>query len=80
MSSVLYLLRHPTRTLPTSLYLPDSETGAALGIETAVATATPAEPAKVLCRGDSDSLIEGEKLTYQEMLGVLLTAQKVITL
>jgi hypothetical protein len=80
MSSLVYVLRHPTRMLSSSLYLPNGSPALTLGVETAVAVATPAQPAEVLHAGKSSRVTTGERLTYRQLLELLIEATKVITL
>jgi len=80
MPSLVYVLRHPTCTLSSSLYLPNDRPPLTLGVETAVAVSTPGPPVQVLHSGTSSCVTTGERLTYKQLLEVLVDATKVITL
>ena len=80
MSSLVYVLRHPPRTLSSLLYFPNGRPTLTLGVETAVAVSTPAQPAEVLHAEKSSRVTTGERLTYRQLLESLMEATKVITL
>jgi hypothetical protein len=80
MTSLLYILRAPISTLSPSLFFPDDPTIAVLGIEGALTSISQSQPAEVLQVGSVPSLKTGEKLTYRQLLDVLMTGGKVVTL
>jgi hypothetical protein len=80
MTSLLYILRSPVSTLSPSLILPDDPTIAILGIEGALTSISQSHPAQVLQAGSVPSLKIGERLTYRQLLDVLMTRGKVVTL
>lgn len=80
MSSVVYVLRSPVQTMASVLYPSDDPGVVTLGIEGAVSTMVPSQPSEVLKSGDVLHFKVGERLTYKQLLDVIIEAGKVITL
>ena len=73
MSSVIYLLRTSLRTISTSLYQD-------LGSVLVISMEDTSLPAKVVKTTPQYTLTEGEQLSYEQLLGLLVKADKVVTL
>lgn len=80
MSSLAYVIRCPAHMMPPALYLSDEPGVVTLGIEGAVTTVRPSQPAELLQSGDTLRFKPGERLTYKQLLDVIIEAGKVITL
>jgi hypothetical protein len=80
MAAPLYILRTPADRISPSLYPPDDSSLLVLGIEGAVSTVIPAQPAEVLQWADESHLRTGERLTYKRLLDVIVQARNVMTL
>jgi len=73
MSSAVYIVRSPLHTLSQAL-LPENSSAVVLSLE------DPLLPGKVLRVTDTTQFTEGEKVSYEQILKILLTSTKVITL
>jgi hypothetical protein len=73
MLPVVYVVRSPLHTLSQSL-LSENTSDVILSLE------DPLLPGKVLRATNNTQLTEGEKLSYEQVLKILLTSTKVITL
>ena len=71
--SVVYIVRAPLHTLSHALFSGDGSS-VVLSIE------DPLLPGKVLRATNSAGLTEGERLSYEQMLTVVLESKKVMTL
>lgn len=80
MSSLVYILRGPAHTMAPALYFSDNPSVMTLGIEGAVNTVVPSQPAEVLQSGDVLHFKAGKTLAYKQLLDVIIEAGKVITL
>lgn len=72
MSSVVYVVRSPLHTVSPAL-LPGDDC-------TVVSVGDPLFPGKVLRATDDPPLAEGERLSYKQLLEVILQSRKVRTL
>ncbi len=75
MTSVLYLLRSPSR-VPPALY---QNLGSALVISVEDMSLLP-KPGKVVTAPPECGLKAGESLSYKELIGLLVECGKVVTL
>jgi hypothetical protein len=73
MSSAVYIVRSPLHTLSQAL-LPEKSSAVVLSLE------DPLLPGKVLRVTSTTQFTEGEKVSYEQILKILLTSTKVITL
>ena len=73
MSSVVYVVRSPLHTLSHSLF-PEDGSAVVLSLE------DPLLPGKVLRATSDTGLTEGEKLSYKQVLAIVLDSKKVMTL
>ena len=73
MPSVVYVARSPLHTLSHSLFSGD-------GSAVVLSLEDPLLPGKVLCATSDTGLTEGEKLSYKEVLAIILASKKVMTL
>jgi hypothetical protein len=73
MSSAVYIVRSPLHTLSQAL-LPENSSAVVLSLE------DPLLPGKVLRVTSTTQFTEGEKVSYEQILKILLTSTKVITL
>lgn len=80
MSSLVYILRSPAHMMAPALYLSDNSSVVTLGIEGAVNSVIPSQPAEVLKSGATLHFKVGERITYKQLLDVIIEAEKVITL
>ena len=80
LSAPLYLLRHPAHTLSPALYAPQDVTASVFVLE-----ATPDSPlspqfATTLQSGERSHVPIGQRLTYAQLLELIIQAEKVVTL
>jgi hypothetical protein len=80
MTSLVYMLRSPARTISHALFLHDNPNIAFLGVEGALTSGSQSQPAEVLQSGSILPFKTGERLTYRQLLDVLITSGKVVTL
>ena len=80
MHSLIYLIRNPVQTIPRSLFSPHDPSAVVLGIEQVIGKDSATHPMKVLCSGSMLNLQIGQRLTYSQLLDVIIQAGKVITL
>ena len=73
MLSAVYIVRSPLHTLSQAL-LPENSSALVLSLE------DPLLPGKVLCVTNITQFIEGERLSYEQILNILLGSTKVIAL
>jgi len=73
MLSTVYIVRSPLHTLSQAL-LPENSSALVLSLE------DPLLPGKVLCATKINQFTEGERLTYEQILDILLGSTKVIAL
>jgi hypothetical protein len=73
MSSAVYIVRSPLHTLSQAL-LPENSSAVVLSLE------DPLLPGKVLRVTNTTQFTEGENVSYEQILKILLTSTKVITL
>jgi len=73
MPSVVYVVRSPLPSLSHALF---SEEGS----EAVISLEDPLLPGKVLRATNPTRLIEGERLSYEQLLAVVLKSKKVVTL
>jgi len=73
MSSAVYIVRSPLHTLSQAL-LPENSSAMVLSLE------DPLLPGKVLRVTNTTQLTEGERLSYEQILEILLRSTKVIAL
>ena len=73
MSSVVYLVRSPLQTLSHALFHEDSD-AVVLSLE------DPPYAGKVLRARNSTHLTEGERLSYEQVLAIILEGKQVVTL
>lgn len=73
MSSAVYIVRSPLHTLSQAL-LPENSSAVVLSLE------DPLLPGKVLRVTDTTQFTEGERLSYKQILEILLGSTKVIAL
>jgi hypothetical protein len=72
MPAVVYVVRSPLHSLSHALFLDDS--AVVLSMEDRHL------PGKVLCATNSTQLTEGERLSYEQVLTIVLESEKVMTL
>ena len=72
MPSVVYIIRTPLNTLSPALFSGDDDSPVVLSVE------DPILPGKVL-RANNE-LVVGERLSYKQLLAVVLNCEKVLTL
>jgi len=72
MPSVVYVVRSPLHTLPPALLPGDGSVVVSVG--------DPLFPGKVLRATDDPRLAEGECLSYEQLLEIVLESKKVMTL
>jgi hypothetical protein len=70
---VVYVVRSPLHTLSHALFADD-------GSAVVLSMEDPFLPAKVLRATNSTGLTEGERLSYEQVLAVVLGSKKVMTL
>jgi hypothetical protein len=73
MLSAIYIVRSPLHTLSQAL-LPENSSAIVLSLE------DPLLPGKVLCVTITTQFTEGERLSYEQILELLLRSTKVIAL
>ena len=73
MSSVVYVVRSPLHTLSPALF-------SGSGSEVVLSLEDPLFPGEVLRSTSEFGLKAGEKLSYDELLAILLDTRKVVTL
>ncbi len=73
MLSAVYIVRSPLHTLSQAL-LPENSSAMILSLE------DPLLPGKVLSMTNTTQFTEGERLSYEQILELLLKGTKVITL
>lgn len=73
MSSAVYIVRSPLHTLSQAL-LPENSSAVVLSLE------DPLLPGKVLRVTNTTQFTEGERLSYKQILEILLGSTKVIAL
>lgn len=73
MLSAVYIVRSPLHTLSQAL-LPENSSALVLSLE------DPLLPGKVLCATNINQFTEGERLSYEQILDILLGSTKVIAL
>ena len=73
MPSVVYVVRSPLHTLSHALF-PGGSSGVVLSLE------DPLLPGKVLRVTNTSRLTEGERLSYEQVLAIVLESKKVMTL
>ena len=73
MPSVVCIVRSPLHTLSPALF---SEEGSVV----VLSLEDPSLPGKVLRATNSTGLTEGERLSYEQMLAIVLKSEKVMTL
>lgn len=73
MPAVVYVVRSPLHTLSHALFSAD-DSAVVLSLE------DPLLPGKVLCATSKTGLTEGEQLSYERVLTIVLESSKVITL
>jgi len=72
MPSVVYVVRSPLHTLPQALFSGD-------GFPVVLSLKDPLLPGKV-CMTNTTRLTEGERLSYEQVLAIVLESEKVVTL
>jgi hypothetical protein len=80
MTSLVYMLRSPMSTISRSLFLCNDPAITVLGIEGALTSVSQSQPTEVLQSGGVLPFRRGERLTYRQLLDVLITSGKVVTL
>lgn len=80
MSPLVYVLRSPAHTIAPALYSSDKPSVVILGIEGAVTTVVASQPAEILKSASTFPFKTGERVTYKQLLDVIIEAEKVITL
>jgi hypothetical protein len=80
MSSPIYMIRSPAQTLLHSLLLPEKRNVVVLAIEGAVTTVIRSQPGEVLQPGGVLPFKMGQRLTYRQLVDVLIVGRTVITL
>ncbi len=73
MAAVVYVVRSPLHILSHALFSMD-DSAVVLSLE------DPLLPGKVLCATHSTGLVEGEWLSYEQVLAIILESNKVMTL
>jgi hypothetical protein len=73
MSSAVYIVRSPLHTLSQAL-LPENSSAMVLSLE------DPLFPGKILRVTNTTQFTEGERLSYEQILEILLGSTKVIAL
>lgn len=73
MPSVVYVVRSPLHTLSHALFSGD-------GSAMVLSLEDPFLPGKVLSATDDSRLSEGERLSYEQVLAIVLESKKVMTL
>jgi hypothetical protein len=73
MSSAVYIIRSPLHTLSQAL-LPENSSAMVLSLE------DPLLPGKILRVTNTTQFTEGERLSYEQILEILLGSTKVIAL
>lgn len=73
MSSAVYIVRSPLHTLSQAL-LPENSSAVVLSLE------DPLLPGKILRVTNTTQFTEGERLSYKQILEILLGSTKVIAL
>jgi hypothetical protein len=73
MSSAVYIVRSPLHTLSQAL-LPENSSAMVLSLE------DPLLPGKILRVTNTTQFTEGERLSYEQILEILLGSTKVIAL
>jgi hypothetical protein len=74
------MIRSPAHTISHSLLLPENPNVVLLAIEGAVSTAIRSQPGEVLQPGGVLAFKVGQRLTYKQLLDVLIAERTVITL
>jgi hypothetical protein len=72
MPSVVYVVRSPLHTLSQALFSGD-------GFPVVLSLKDPLLPGKV-CMTNTIRLTEGERLSYEQVLAIVLESEKVVTL
>jgi len=70
--SVVYLVRSPLHTLPRALFSED-DSAVVLSLEDPL-------QGKVLYAPNNTRLIEGERLSYEQVLAIILESSRIVTL
>lgn len=73
MPSVVYVVRSPLHSLSRALFSGDSS-AVVLSLE------DPLLPGRVLLATSTPGLTEGERLSYEQVLAIVLESKKVMTL
>ncbi|GEM_PF-1266218 len=73
MPSAVYIVRSPLHTLSHALFSLD-DSAVVLSLE------DPILPGKVLCAMNATHLREGERLSYKQVLALVIDSKKVMTL
>ncbi len=80
MRSLVYLVRNPVQTMPHSLFPPHDPSVMVFWIRKAIGTDSSSQTIEVLGSGSMFNLKTGQRLTYRQLLDVIIQAGKVITL
>ena len=80
MSPLVYLLRSRAQTLPSALYPHNDSSVMSLVLESADGSVDLSQPAVMIQSGGASAWKVGEKLTYKQLLDLVLEVKKVITL
>ena len=80
MGSLVYLVRNPVSTMPRSLYSPHNPNVVVIGIEPTIGKDSSTQSMEVLRSGSTVGLQREQRLTYSQLLEVIIQAEKVITL
>lgn len=80
MSSLVYVLRGPLYANASALYSSGDSGVVTLGIEDAVTTIISSQPAEILQSGTLFPFKTRERLTYKQLLDVIIETEKVIIL
>jgi hypothetical protein len=80
MSAPVYVLRSPPQILSRSLYSSDDPITVTFGVAAALRAAGGAEPGEVLRSGNAFPFKVGHRVTYEQLLDVLMQSKKVVTL
>lgn len=80
MSLPLYLLRHSVLTVSSALYSPENSDRSVQMVESPSGNQISSHHAVVIQGGKKEHPNNGEPMTYTQLLELLLTADKVVTL
>ena len=80
LSAPLYLLRHPAHTLSSALYSPQEVTASVLLLETTPHSPLSPQVAATLQSEERSHLPIARQLTYEQLLELIIQAEKVVTL